>query len=201
MSESHYLRRESKCTQSCAVLLQVALGNDVSEVPLFFGIGKRWQIATASNAWIRQIINRLCRMDNSQARPWLHARLRYQNSKVSKRKMRKGDPNNPNKSRQHAAVPQYFGTGQTITEGWMKMTRTQPGRKCKQEGPTGQSLITTPQKQQTRPKPLKHEETEMRRHVMLIQKRNVTVKVKVYFIKKYQEENTQLSGFVRSRFK
>ena len=72
----------------------------------------------------------------------------------------------------------------------MKMTRTQPGRKCKQEGPTGQSLITTPQKQQTRPKPLKHEETEMRRHVMLIQKRNVTVKVKVYFIKKYQEKNT-----------
>ena len=36
---------------------------------------------------------------------------------------------------------------------------------------------------------------------MLIQKRNVTVKVKVYFIKKYQEKNTQLSGFVRSRFK
>lgn len=94
-------------------------------------------------------------------------------------------------------MPQYFGTGQTITEGWMKMTRTQPGRKCKQEGPTGQSLITTPQKQQTRPKPLKHEETEMRRHVMLIQKRNVTVKVKVYFIKKYQEKNTQVSGFVR----
>lgn len=52
---------------------------------LFFGIRKRWQIATASNAWIRQIINGLCRMDNSQARPWLQARLRYQNSKVSKK--------------------------------------------------------------------------------------------------------------------